>query len=149
MRRGILPGEGVLRCADHLSTLVLYADEPLIRALSSRALAPLAAIPAPQRDRLGETLLAWLQSESSVVVTAARLHVHPQTVRYRMRQLEKLFGEGLRDAEARFELEMALRANAALGLSRERDGSGHDRERARPAPEYVRPRASPLRSTGT
>ncbi|MFD8305830.1 PucR family transcriptional regulator [Streptomyces sp. NPDC059690] len=149
MRRGILPGDGVLRCADHLSTLVLYADEPLIRALSSRALAPLAGIPAPQRDRLAETLLAWLQSESSVGVTAARLHVHPQTVRYRMRQLEKLFGEALRDADARFELEMALRANAAFGPSRERGRSGPDREHSRPAPEYVRPPASPLRSTGT
>lgn len=149
MRRGILPGDGVLRCADHLSTLVLYADEPLIRALSSRALAPLAQVPGPQRDRLAETLLAWLQSESSVGVTAARLHVHPQTVRYRMRQLEKVFGEALRDAEARFELEMALRANVAFGPSRERDRSGPDREHSRPAPEYVRPAASPLRSTGT
>ncbi|MFI1030079.1 PucR family transcriptional regulator [Streptomyces sp. NPDC020951] len=124
MRRGVLPGEGVIRCADHLSTLLLYADEPLVRALSYRVLAPLAGIPAPQRDRLAETLLAWLQSESSVGGTAQRLHIHPQTVRYRMRQLEKLFGETLQDSEARFELEVALRADAA---------SGPPREHARPA----------------
>ncbi|WP_043217523.1 PucR family transcriptional regulator [Streptomyces sp. 351MFTsu5.1] len=149
MRRGVLPGDGVLRCADHLSTLVLYADEPLLRALSVRALAPLAGVPAPQRDRLAETLLAWLQSESSVGVTALRLHVHPQTVRYRMRQLEKVFGEALRDAEARFELEMALRANLAFGPSRERGRSDPDPGHSRPAPEHVRPSAPLLRSTGT
>ncbi|MFK0111912.1 PucR family transcriptional regulator [Streptomyces sp. NPDC091217] len=113
MRRGVLPGEGVTRCDDHLSALILHADEPLVRALSHRVLAPLAAIPAPQRDRLAETLLAWLQSGGSVGSTAQRLHVHPQTVRYRMRQLEKLFGETLRDSQTRFELELALRAETA------------------------------------
>ena len=133
MRRGVLPGEGVIRCADHVSTLILYADEPLVRALSYRVLAPLAGIPVPQRDRLAETLLAWLQSESSVGDTALRLHVHPQTVRYRMRQLEKLFGEALRDSETRFELELALRADAF---------SGPPREHSRPVPESVRPSTS-------
>ncbi|MGW0581856.1 PucR family transcriptional regulator [Streptomyces sp. NPDC002920] len=139
MRRGVLPGEGAIRCADHLSTLILYADEPLVRALSYRVLAPLAGIPAPQRDRLAETLLAWLQSESSVGGTAQVLHLHPQTVRYRMRQLEKLFGDSLRDSETRFELELALRADAA---------SRPPRENPRPAPEPVRPSVSPVRSTG-
>lgn len=139
MRRGVLPGEGVVRCADHLSTLILYADEPLVRALSHRVLAPLAGIPAPQRDRLAETLMAWLQSESSVGGTALRLHIHPQTVRYRMRQLEKLFGEGLRDSETRFELELALRSGVASGAAR---------KQVRPAPEPVRPTvpSSPSRS---
>ncbi|WP_055526231.1 PucR family transcriptional regulator [Streptomyces graminilatus] len=139
MQRGVLPGEGVVRCADHLSTLILYSDEALVRALSYRVLAPLAGIPAPQRGRLAETLLAWLQSESSVGGTALRLHLHPQTVRYRMRQLEKLFGDSLRDSETRFELELALRAGAASEASRENTG---------PAAEPVRPSVSSLRSTG-
>ena len=41
---------------------------------------------------------------------AAALDVHPQTVRYRVRQLRDLFGERLEDPEARFELSLALRA---------------------------------------
>jgi DNA-binding PucR family transcriptional regulator len=40
---------------------------------------------------------------------AAELHVHPQTVRYRLRKLRDLFGEALDDPEARFELETAVR----------------------------------------
>ncbi|WP_405765295.1 helix-turn-helix domain-containing protein [Streptomyces sp. NBC_01538] len=122
MQRGVLPGDGVIRCDDHLSTLIPYADEPLVRALSSRLLAPLAGIPAPQRERLAETLLAWLQSESGVAGTVLRLHLHPQTVRYRMRQLEKLFGDSLRDSKTRFELELALRAGMASEPPRENAG---------------------------
>jgi DNA-binding PucR family transcriptional regulator len=36
--------------------------------------------------------------------------VHPQTVRYRLKQLRELFGARLEDPEARFELALALRA---------------------------------------
>jgi DNA-binding PucR family transcriptional regulator len=45
-----------------------------------------------------------------VQAVAARLHVHPQTVRYRVAQLRELFGESLDDPDARFELALALRS---------------------------------------
>jgi DNA-binding CsgD family transcriptional regulator len=112
MRRGVLPRKDLLYCADHLSTLLLYADEALQQALSRRVLAPLAELPAPQRERLTETALAWLQSGRSVATVADRLHVHPQTVRYRLRRLDELFGDRLRDPDCHLDLELALRAEA-------------------------------------
>ncbi|MFG2352470.1 helix-turn-helix domain-containing protein [Streptomyces sp. NPDC048521] len=112
MGRGILPREGVVRCADHLSTLLLHADEPLLAQLQARVLAPLDAVTAGQRARLTETLLAWLLSGSNVPDVAVRLHIHPQTVRYRLRQLEKLFGDALHDPGTRLDLILALRAEA-------------------------------------
>ena len=36
-------------------------------------------------------------------------HLHPQTVRYRLRLLTDLFGDRLDDPDLRFELETALR----------------------------------------
>jgi len=45
-----------------------------------------------------------------VQAVAAELDVHPQTVRYRLRQLRELFGDALEDPEGRFELALALRA---------------------------------------
>jgi DNA-binding PucR family transcriptional regulator len=45
-----------------------------------------------------------------VRATAAELFVHPQTVRYRLGRLRDLFGAALEDPDARFELELALRA---------------------------------------
>jgi DNA-binding PucR family transcriptional regulator len=61
---------------------------------------------------LSQTLLTWLQLDRNASEVAARLHIHPQTVRYRMRQLDQLFGDQLRDPDARLELEIALRARA-------------------------------------
>ncbi|MFF8974229.1 PucR family transcriptional regulator [Streptomyces sp. NPDC014995] len=110
MGRGILPRQGVVRCADHLSTLLLHSDELLLAQLAARVLAPLDAVSEGQRARLAETLLAWLLSGSNVPEVATRLHVHPQTVRYRLRQLEKLFGDALHDPGARLDLILALRA---------------------------------------
>jgi sugar diacid utilization regulator len=46
---------------------------------------------------------------------ALRLHVHPQTVRYRLRQITSLFGPGLLDPDVRFGLEIALRVQQLLG----------------------------------
>jgi DNA-binding PucR family transcriptional regulator len=46
---------------------------------------------------------------------AAALHVHPQTVRYRVAQLRDLFGEALEDPAARFELSLAVRVRPSPG----------------------------------
>ncbi|MFD5162296.1 PucR family transcriptional regulator [Streptomyces hawaiiensis] len=112
MGRGVLPRQGVVRCSEHLSTLLLHGDEPLLERLRARVLAPLDTVSVGQRDRLAETLLAWLLSGSNVPDVAVRLHIHPQTVRYRLRQLEKLFGDALHDPETRLDLILALRAES-------------------------------------
>ncbi|MEO3806215.1 helix-turn-helix domain-containing protein [Nonomuraea sp. B1E8] len=112
-RRGVLPG-GLVRCADHMATLVVFKDEELVSALAEVRLAPLAHLRPTQQDRLAETLLAWLRHGRGAGEVAARLHVHPQTVRYRLRQLEELYGDQLTDPDIRFELEIALRARQAV-----------------------------------
>ncbi|MEV1171822.1 helix-turn-helix domain-containing protein [Nonomuraea sp. NPDC049784] len=112
-RRGVLP-RGPLRCEDHMATLVVFKDEELVDALAEVRLAPLAHLRPAQQDRLAETLLAWLRYGRGAGEVAARLHVHPQTVRYRLRQLEELYGDQLADPDIRFELEIALRARQAL-----------------------------------
>ncbi|MFC9679227.1 PucR family transcriptional regulator [Streptomyces sp. NPDC056948] len=112
MGRGILPRQGVVRCVDHLSTLLLHSDEPLLGELRSHVLAPLDTVSAGQRSRHAETLLAWLLSGSNVPDVAARLHLHPQTVRYRLRQLRQLFGDALDEPDTRLDLILALRAES-------------------------------------
>ncbi|MET8863450.1 helix-turn-helix domain-containing protein [Nonomuraea sp. NPDC004580] len=116
-RRGVLPG-GVLWCSEHMATLVLFKDEELVRALAQVRLAPLAHLRPAQQDRLAETLLAWLRHGRGAGEVAAKLHVHPQTVRYRLRQLEELYGDQLADPDIRFELEIALRARQAAPAAR-------------------------------
>jgi PucR-like helix-turn-helix protein len=116
-RRGVLPGDGLVRCDEHLATLAVFRDEDLLALLAARRLAPLDRLRPGPRRLLADTLLTWLELDKNATEVAARLHVHPQTVRYRLRQLDRLFGAQLRDPGSRFELEIALRADRARRLS--------------------------------
>lgn len=111
---GRAPAAPLLHCLDHLPALILLADEALIRALIGRRLAPLQAAAPQRRDRLAETLLCWLECRGSAPEVARRLGIHPQTVRYRVRHLNELFGDGLTEPQTRYELELALRGRALL-----------------------------------
>ncbi|HET9969061.1 MAG TPA: helix-turn-helix domain-containing protein [Streptosporangiaceae bacterium] len=115
-------GNVPVRCDQHLSTLLILADEDLAAALSARRLAPLARLRPAQRDRIAETLLAWLQLGENAAEVAQRIHVHPQTVRYRLRQVTELFGDQLRDPDTRFELQLALRIRTLAPLQRGGNG---------------------------
>jgi PucR C-terminal helix-turn-helix domain len=127
----ITPGDGPVRCDRHLSTLLILADEDLARTLHTSRLAPLARLRPGQRDRIAETLLAWLQLGENAALVAHQMHVHPQTVRYRLRQIRELFGEQLRDPDLRFELQVALRVRKLTGgRSPARAPAGHVRTRA-------------------
>jgi hypothetical protein len=96
---------------DHLAALVMSADPLLAAELAQRQLSPLAGLAEGPRARLTETLGAWLDRPGQVQAVAAELGVHPQTVRYRLKQLRELFGERLEDPQSRFELALALRAS--------------------------------------
>ncbi len=110
--RDLLPLASPLLSDEHLPELLLHGDGALAADLAARALAPLDDLRTGARDKLVETLRAWLDEPGQVSRVAERLRVHPQTVRYRMAQLRELFGERLDDPDARFELALALRASA-------------------------------------
>lgn len=116
---GAAPGTagpaGLVWCEDHLPTLVLLADADLAATLSREALAPLRPLSPAQADRLARTLLAWLESAGDANAAARRLQVHPQTIRYRLRQVTELFGAALTDPDDRFRLLLALRVRRLLG----------------------------------
>jgi hypothetical protein len=114
LEAGVLTANGSLVVADeHLPALLLHGDGALAADLAARALAPLQELRTGVRARLTETLRAWLDEPGQVTRVAERLHVHPQTVRYRVGQLRDLFGERLDDPDARFELALAVRLSAA------------------------------------
>ncbi|RLV50102.1 PucR family transcriptional regulator [Nocardioides mangrovicus] len=91
-----------------LPRLVLAADRQALADLRARALAPLAEVRESTADKLGETLRAWLLCRGRREQVAELLHVHPQTVRYRVGRLRELFGDDLDDPERVLELVLAL-----------------------------------------
>ncbi|MER7108224.1 helix-turn-helix domain-containing protein [Streptomyces sp. NPDC000229] len=107
---GVIEDAPLTYCADHLITLWLMADPALVDQLAERELAPLAGLTPTRRDRLVETLRIWLDTRGTAAQMGELLDVHPQTVRYRMRNLEARFGGRLADPRSRFATEAVLRA---------------------------------------
>ncbi|MFG2087469.1 MULTISPECIES: helix-turn-helix domain-containing protein [unclassified Spirillospora] len=104
-------GDGpVTLCEDHLVPLWLLSDPALVEQLTRRRLGVLDGMTPGQQDRLTETLRTWLVTRGTAAEIAELLHIHPQTVRYRMRKIEQTFGDDLDDPELRFGIEVALRA---------------------------------------
>lgn len=107
---GVIDDAPLILCEDHLITLWLLSDPVLLDQLARRELAPVAGISATRRERLIETLRIWLDTRGTAAHMGELLDVHPQTVRYRMRNLESIFGQQLTDPESRFSTEAVLRA---------------------------------------
>jgi hypothetical protein len=106
---GAIHSKGLIRAREHLATMVLLADEELATTFAAERLRPVLELPEPERGRLLETLSAWLDHQRHTPTIAAQLHVHPQTVRYRIGKLRELLGDALETPDGRFELQMALR----------------------------------------
>ncbi len=109
---GALATDAPLRVEDHLADLVLYEGRALVARIAARRLTPLESLSEKQRRRMRETALAHVRHNGNAVAMAAEMHVHPQTARYRIARLRDLLGDQLNDPDARFELELALRASA-------------------------------------
>jgi hypothetical protein len=108
-------GTGPVRAADHLADLVLLGDGDLASLLARSRLAPLDDLTLGERERLSATLAAWLAHQRHTPAIADELHVHPQTVRYRIAKLRRLLGDAMDTGEGRFELGLALRIAARQG----------------------------------
>jgi hypothetical protein len=118
VREGAVETAGALAVAEeHQLELVLGGDRRLATDLAERALAPLEGETELSRERLGSTLEAWLRHRGRTEEVARTLHVHPQTVRYRLARLRELFGERLDAPDGRFELELALRARRLVSAA--------------------------------
>jgi DNA-binding PucR family transcriptional regulator len=106
-----------VRADDVLTELLLFENAGLAERISARRLAPLAALPPKARRRMEETALAYTQQRGNAAAMARALEVHPQTARYRLRALRELLGDAIDDPDARFEIELALRARRQTAAS--------------------------------
>ena len=102
------PGDEPLDVDHHLVELVVGADAGALADLRARALAPLAGLAPATASRLTETLRSWLLHQGRRESVAADLHLHPQTVRYRMAQVRERYGDRLNDPRTALELTLAL-----------------------------------------
>lgn len=111
---GVIPPTRVVRCEEHVTQLWLHAEPSMRKRLCQALLEPLLAETPNSREILSETLLVWLETRDSAPAIAARLDVHPQTVRYRWRRINELFGEALHDPEFVVQMTLVLKASVPM-----------------------------------
>ncbi|HEY8466155.1 MAG TPA: helix-turn-helix domain-containing protein [Solirubrobacterales bacterium] len=116
LRAGVIGGPSPVRAEEHLAALTVHRDPELAGEHAARELAPVEALPERARERMLETLAAWLDHPGRPTEVARAVHVHPQTARYRLAQLRELLGD-IDDPERRFALALALRARARFSAA--------------------------------
>jgi PucR C-terminal helix-turn-helix domain len=107
---GVIEADGLIVAEEHLPELLIFESGGLADRLAERRLAPLDDLTPAGRARMEETALAYVQHGGNAAAMARALHLHPQTIRYRLNRLRELFGDELSNPDARFELELALRS---------------------------------------
>jgi hypothetical protein len=110
---GPRPGRAHVVTSDEFhSHALLLASVPagVRRSYRDRLLRPLWDYDAEHHSDLVCTLEAFLDCSGSWSRCAARLHVHVNTLRYRIRRVEELTGRDLSTLENRVDLFLALRA---------------------------------------
>jgi DNA-binding PucR family transcriptional regulator len=100
---------GRVTSLDEARTTVLLDEIVTMVAANPRLIDPRVGDLDPL---LAETLRAYLDSFGDVAAAAQWLHVHPNTVRYRVRRLEQTLGTSLADPDVRLLLSLSLRATA-------------------------------------
>ena len=74
-----------------LATAALAAPEVMVKS-AGITLARFSDLPDEEREILFDTFRVWQETEASVGAAAERLCCHPNTVRYRLRRIEKRTG---------------------------------------------------------
>jgi sugar diacid utilization regulator len=81
------------------------------------ALGPLIKIDEKSTSQLLPTLRAYLEHDRRIAETARVLHIHPNTLRYRIDQINQLLDVDFDDPDCRFHLILALRLAVITGVA--------------------------------
>ncbi|MGW4031383.1 PucR family transcriptional regulator [Streptomyces sp. NPDC004838] len=107
-RPGRVCAAGHHELASHVLLLPFVPDD-VRRAFTARLLDPLREYDRRHRAELIPTLEAFLESDGSWTRCAARLHLHVNTLRYRVGRIEQLTGRDLARLEDKLDFFLALR----------------------------------------
>jgi DNA-binding PucR family transcriptional regulator len=96
-------------------TTVLLDEIVTMVAADERLVDPRVRDLQARDPALVQTLWVYLDSFGDVAAAAEQLHVHPNTVRYRVRRIEKLLSTSLANPDVRLLLSLGLRATERSG----------------------------------
>jgi len=99
--------------------LLLVPDLVEVQKFAHDVLGPLADRDAGGSSQYRDTLAAYFRENASYQAAARSLHVHPNTIVYRLRRVESITGLDLSDSHHRLLLQLALEILATLGPEHE------------------------------
>jgi hypothetical protein len=112
------PGSRSLVRFDQEPVAVLLVSAPdAAESTARRILGPVLALADDDRAVTIDTARVWLAAAGSTSTAAERLHLHRNTVRYRLRRLEELTDRSLANPLDLAELHVALECARMLGLA--------------------------------
>lgn len=97
--------------------LLVATDDMELWRFVTDALNPLITYDQESNSEMVSTLAKYLETGRNVKQTAQELHVHYNTVRYRIERIEQLLGYGLDDPERSLVLHVGVKAWALMGGS--------------------------------
>ena len=87
-----------------------------LETFRSEVLGPLNGYDQRHKGELLPTLTAYLEDTENLALVAERLHIHRNTLRYRMQKVEELTGRNLNDTQDRMHLYFATVVDKYLSL---------------------------------
>jgi PucR family transcriptional regulator, purine catabolism regulatory protein len=114
LTRAIEAGRDVAAYGDDRTERWLTGEPADLRALAAQVLGDVIDYDREHASDLVSSVRVWLEHDRQTERAAAALHVHPNTVLYRVRRFEQLSGRSLASTDSLAEVWLALRTAAAL-----------------------------------
>ncbi len=93
----------------HYDLILNNIDEQSANELIDSTLAGLIDYDNKHNSELLDTLIAFFENNRNKVKTAESLHIHLNTLKYRLKKIQELLGSDIDDSETAFKLEFCLR----------------------------------------
>lgn len=111
-------GKNTLRFYDEIGIYRIFFDlksTEVLENLYQEILGELLQYDRKNDGELVRTLEVYLQEDCNTTLTAERLFVHRNTVKYRIKRIDEILGQDLHDVTVQFNLRLAYRIKRYLG----------------------------------
>jgi len=113
LARALEAGRAVISYGEDRTEKWLTSEPADLRALAAQVLGPVLDYDAEHSGDLVTSVRVWLEHDRQTDRAARALHIHPNTLLYRIRRFEQLSGRSLASTEALAEVWLAMRTTAA------------------------------------
>lgn len=110
-------GRPVVRYGDDSTGRWLPADPAVLTALVEHVLGEVLRYDAAHDSQLLVSARTWMERDRRTETAAAALHIHPNTLSYRLRRFGTLVSRDLTSTGALAEVWLAIQAAGTLGLT--------------------------------